>query len=65
MNNRYSRTPRHSRAGGNPTFPVIPAQAGIQIACNPLDSRLRGNDGRIATLDVNSAEKPQTIRGLP
>ena len=41
----------HSREGGNPEPPK-------------LDSRLRGNDGRIAALDAESAEVLQTIRRL-
>lgn len=47
------KAPRHSREGWNPV-----------IMHYAIDSRLRGNDGRVAALDAESAEVLQTIRGL-
>jgi hypothetical protein len=45
--------PRHSRAGGNPV-----------ITRTPLDSRLRGNDDPIASLDAESSEVLGNIKAL-
>ncbi len=47
----YGNNPRHSRAGGNPSAPWIPACAGMTIGCG-----IGGPEGMIFALRESSFE---------